>query len=473
PDGGYAWVIATCACVLTMATWGSNASYGVFLNYYLSSNYFPGATDFDYALIGGLVAAIALSLSPVVFVFVSYLGLKQTISLGIIIQTAGYILASFATKTWQLYMTQGVLVGVSFSLVFVSSISILPNWFFYKRALASGIMVSGAGTGGILFSLSSNKLMEQTGNHKWPLRMVGFVTLFMCVVCMLLLKQYPKTSPNHPKHPAHIPQPRPSLKKAFEVVFDFSIVELIPIHFITVWYMLCNVGYIILLFSMSAYSSSVGLTHQQGSNITAILNVGQCIGRPLMGYAADRVGRINFTIVVTFTVSLLIFTFWINAKTYAALCVFALVTGSIIGIGSVNNQPLALEVSGSARFPSAFSYMNIIVGITTMFAEVMALKLRNNNLSNPFLHCQIFTGVLYFGAFLIISPVREWKVKRLFSKRRDEIFGLLDRNGLIDGETVLTREEVELYKKRLHKYDILLSTEVSGYITRLVYPIKV
>ncbi|ODQ83251.1 hypothetical protein BABINDRAFT_159686 [Babjeviella inositovora NRRL Y-12698] len=466
PDGGYAWVIAVCSCLFNISTWGSNASYGVFLNYYLSSNYFPGATNFDFAMVGGLVIGLAYTFSPFAFILVAYIGLKPTVVLGVVIQTAGYILASFATKTWQLYLTEGVMIGISFSLVFTAGVAILSNWFYHRRALASGIMTGGTGLGGILFALSSQKLMEVTGNHKWPLRMVGMITFVLCAISLCLTKQYPKTFPKHKLHPS-----RPPLGQAIRVVLNPKIITFFPIHVVSFWYACVNTGYVILLFSTAAYASSLGLTREQGSIVTAVMNVGQLFGRPGMGYLSDRLGRINFSILMTLSFGVLVLVFWVNARTYGSLIAWSLVCGMTIGIASVNNQPLALDVAGTDLFPTAYSYMNILVAIPLTFAEVIALKMKDDRAhsARPFLSCQLLTGALFFAGGFSLFILREIKIRKLLTERQ----AVITRSTpvYVEGDKeILTRGVDEV---RLRKYKYLLRGGTMGYVSRMIYPIKV
>lgn len=44
PDGGYGWVCVACNFFINGHTWGINSTYGVFLGYYLSTDYFPNTS---------------------------------------------------------------------------------------------------------------------------------------------------------------------------------------------------------------------------------------------------------------------------------------------------------------------------------------------------------------------------------------------------------------------------------------------
>ena len=66
PDGGYGWVIALCVFLANAHTWGINSSWGVLLEHFLNNNTFPGATKFEYAVVGGLSISQALIIAPFV-----------------------------------------------------------------------------------------------------------------------------------------------------------------------------------------------------------------------------------------------------------------------------------------------------------------------------------------------------------------------------------------------------------------------
>jgi MFS family permease len=53
-------------------------------------------------------------------------------------------------------------------------------------------------------------------------------------------------------------------------------------------------GYMVILYSMSNYAVQVaGLSQGQAGILTAVLNLGTGFGRPCIGFASDRFGRIE------------------------------------------------------------------------------------------------------------------------------------------------------------------------------------
>ena len=473
PDKGYSWIVAICAMLMVFSTWGSNAGYGVFLNFYINNGTFEGATNYDFALIGGMVVFLAQFLAPYAALAYKVLGIKLVCTIGIIMQFVGYILASFATKLWHLYCTQGLIVGISFSLLFIPSTLVLPTWFDKHRSLAFGITVSGAGLGGVTFSLTVNKLIDTTGDQKWALRYTAFLTLLISAFALIFLK--PR---NQKKVPFSVSLTKGFVLDNLGLIFDKKVFKLYPLVVLGTWYLFCMLGYVVMLFSMSAYATLVGLPASKASILTAVLNVGQTVGRPCFGLVADRFGRVNVTSSACLLIAVLIWAFWINAVTYAALVPFALLIGAIIGVGSIMCQPIASDIIDEAsQLPAAWSGLNILVLFSCLVAEVIALALYKPSASHPYLHTQIFVGFCYFGGVLLMIAIREYLVRKVFKYRltmaHTRIKELSTAKGRYLKISDQDKEELEIIQERIQRFETLLQTNIRFFIIRTFYPIKV
>jgi len=84
-------------------------SYGVFLSYYLSRTTFPGQKPLDFAFVGGLNFGAAMLSAPMVTGLCRRTGIKPLMTTGAFILGGGFVAASFATRIWHLYLTQGAL----------------------------------------------------------------------------------------------------------------------------------------------------------------------------------------------------------------------------------------------------------------------------------------------------------------------------------------------------------------------------
>lgn len=299
-------------------------SYGVFLGYYLENGIYPAATPTDFAFIGGLNFSVAMLASPAVTVLVrrNPFGIHLPMLIGVGLQTAGFITASFATRIWHLYLTQGVLVGLGVGFTYIPSIAVLSQWFRRRRSLANGISAAGSGIGGLMFSF----LVRATINNvslAWSLRITGLVSGFMNILATVAIK-----SRNHIIQPKQHP-------------FNVDLLCRYDVMLVLAWAFVSMLGYITLLFSMSNFASSIGLGESQSVNVTAFLNLGTALGRPFIGIISDYFGRIQTAGFITLLCALSVFAIWIPATSYGVTILFVIINGAILGVFWVVSHLLA------------------------------------------------------------------------------------------------------------------------------------
>lgn len=313
PDGGYGWVVVFAIANLNGFTWGIAASYGVYLSHYLDSNYFPGATPLDYAFIGGIEFGAALLIAPACTVLVREVGRSIVMTAGVLMFAGGFIAASFAKEIWQLYLSQGVLIGLGIGSLFIPAVAVLPQWFLKRRSLAQGLSSCGSGFGGLAFSLGTNAMIQNI-SLAWSLRITGIIALFGNGLSTILMRDR-----------NHIVKP-PQLGFATHLLRRYDCFMLLSWAFINL------LGYMTVLYSLSNYAVQVaGLSQAQAGILTAVLNLGTGIGRPCIGFASDRYGRIEVAGILTFLNAVAIFAFWVPATSFGFLIFFAIVSGAFIG----------------------------------------------------------------------------------------------------------------------------------------------
>lgn len=85
---------------------------------------FPGATDVDFAVIGGLAVGCAMIMAPLSNYLSKRYNFKVPLTIGVIIYVLSQVFAGLSVKIWQLFLTQGLMFGVGLGLVCWASISI-------------------------------------------------------------------------------------------------------------------------------------------------------------------------------------------------------------------------------------------------------------------------------------------------------------------------------------------------------------
>lgn len=388
PDGGYGWICTACVFLINAHTWGVNAAWGVFLAYFRSRETFVRATQLQYALIGGLSISQALIISPLVGTFNERLGTRLTLLIGTILISCSLLASSFATQVWHLFLAQGACFGYGMGMMYITASAVLPQWFQRRRSLALGIASSGAGVGGLAYNLGVGAGLDSIG-WRMTYRVLAISTLLINLACTILLKDRNKFV---------LPTSRSFNLREFDHVETWLI---------TFWGVLTELGYITLLYSLPSFALSIGLNSQQGSITGAALNLGLALGRPGIGWASDRWGRINVATVCTALCGTFVLALWVPAQSFPLLLVFAVASGAVTGTFWSCVVPVTAEVVGIRRLPSVFGMICLPLVIPTTFAEPIALQLVS---AKGYLSSQVFVGCMFLGGAASVWFLRSWKI---------------------------------------------------------------
>lgn len=124
----------------------------------------------------------------------------------------------------------------------------------------------------------------------------------------------------------------------------------------------------------------------------------QGLGRPVIGFLSDKVGRINVAALGSLTAGLAAFFLWIfAAKHFAGAIVYSLF-GAFAGCIWPCIAPVAVEVVGLQLLPSAMSVTWLVLVLPATFAEVIGLSLVEPG-TDGYLHVQVYTGAMFVSAF--------------------------------------------------------------------------
>ncbi|KAK5992519.1 putative transporter MCH2 [Cladobotryum mycophilum] len=429
PNGGYGWVCTACIAIINGHTWGLNSSYGVFLAHYLDQNTFPGATTLQYAFVGSLSISCAMMVSPLATIGVRELGTKPTMFIGIFLETASLICASFASQIWHLFLTQGVLFGFGMGFLFTPSVGIVPQWFTTRRSLANGISACGSGLGGVIYSFAAGAMIQNLGLG-WAFRILGIIAFVVNTVCTLLLRD------------------RNKIIGSSQLAFDTSLLKRAEYVLLVIFGWFSILGYIVLIFSLANYAREIGLRPSQAALVSAFFNLGQGLGRPLIGHFSDRTGRINMAVCTTFMAAVFSLAIWINAKSYGVLIFFALIAGTVGGTFWTVIAPVTAEVVGLKNVPSALNIMWIMIVLPSIFSEPIALQIVAG--TGSYLGTQIWTGVMFIAAAAVLTMVRGWKIAELdeIAKARHEAPEHIDPYKIENSEEVSMRSK-QVGRKRM------------------------
>ncbi|KAL9596231.1 MAG: hypothetical protein Q9219_005942 [cf. Caloplaca sp. 3 TL-2023] len=358
PDGGYGWVCVAACFTINCFTWGTVAAYGVYLSHYLASDSFPEASAWDYAFIGGFNFSIAMLIAPIVTILTRNFGIHATMAVGLILESGGFVAASFATQIWQLHISQGVLVGCGIGFLYIPSLPVLSQWFVQRRTFANGISAAGSGVGGAAFAWGTEAIIRHL-SVGWALRIMGLIVFAANLVAIIVIRD------------------RNNAIQPSQLGFDTNLLRRYDVILLLSWVFITMLGYVPLVFSLSNFALSIGLSKSQATDVIGLLNVGTAVGRPVIGILSDRWSRLDTAGVLTLTIG-----------------------------------PLCVEVAGIKNLQSLLSLSWAAVVIPATVSEGIALKLRWSSSSREYLYTQIFAGISYIVASGFLLQLRRLKNRK-------------------------------------------------------------
>lgn len=198
-------------------------------------------------------------------------------------------------------------------MLYIPTIPILSQWFDKRRSLANGITAAGSGIGGLMFSLTMGASIVSLG-HAWSLRIIGIVVLVVNVLSTSFIRDRGTVA-----RPRHHP-------------FNLRLLMRSDVSLLLMWAFLSMLGYITLLYSLSDFAKSIGLSSKQSTQVTALLNLGTALGRPFIGIISDKYGRFKVASSLTLFCGLCCVGIWIPASSFGVTVLFGIVSGAVLGV---------------------------------------------------------------------------------------------------------------------------------------------
>ncbi|CUM65811.1 uncharacterized protein PRCAT00003459001 [Priceomyces carsonii] len=396
-DGGYGWVVVFSAFLLLFSTWGVNSAFAIYFTRYLDKNTFAGATRTDYAFIGGISFGVGLFSGPLVNLIHGLIGTRFTILLGNCLQFTAIMLASYATKLWHLYLTQGLLQSYGLALISLPALTLVSPWFSKRRVLANGLSVMGSGAGGVTFIMGMYKVMEIRSVH-WALRAQAIISASLVTIAVMCVRTRSKHS------------------KIIFTPFDLETIKCAGFWLLCFYNITCVLGYVIVLYSMSNYARSLGYSEYQGAIVSTMVQVGFCYGRPLIGYISDKLGPTTVCSFSYYMASIFTFAMWIPARNYATIIMLALIEGTFIGAVFPTTAPIIVRLVGIRKLNVAFCMLWMFFGAASIFGEPIAAALTNSPKSQfdhkLYRNTTIFAGCCFFACATALLLLRGYIIAR-------------------------------------------------------------
>lgn len=314
PDGGRrAWTQAAMAHLTIFSTWGWITSYGVFQEHYRTSlNLTPstiswiGSVQIFLLFFLGTFSGRALDAGLFRPVYIT----------GSALQLLGVFSMSASTNFWQIFLSQGLCLGVANGLHFCPAMSLVSTYFVRKRALVVGVAAMGSCTGGVVFPIIIQQLLPRIG-FPWTIRVCGFI---MLLTNILTISLYRTRLPPRKSGPL---VEWSSFKEAPFMLYCTA-------QFFNFW------GLYFAFFYVGSFGREIiGMDYADSINLLLTMVAVGFIWRVLPNYFADKLGSINVLLPFTLLAGTMLYA-WTGVHSRPTLFVFAAIYGS----GSAGMQSL-------------------------------------------------------------------------------------------------------------------------------------
>lgn len=335
----YGYVVVGAAFLVMLLAYGMRTSFGVFFK--------PMSTEFDWsrAFTSGAVT-VSLLIQGLWGIFMGRIndkiGSRLVITLCCSLLGAGFILLSFTSHLWQLYLFYGIIVGLGMGGVFVALVSTVARWFVKKRGAMTGIVLAGIGTGTLVIAPLSNWLISMRG---WPQSYVitGIMVLAIGVIAAQFLKRDPSRMGLLP-----LGQQKEKEQKSAENSRGLSFkTAILTRQFWMVAFSFAFLGYCTFTITVHLvpHITDLGTSPSTAATILSLTGGIQSVGGIVMGFMADRIGSKRVILICFILVSLSLF--WlIPATTVIAFFIFAIFYSFGIGGGTAMESTIVAELFG-------------------------------------------------------------------------------------------------------------------------------
>ena len=201
----------------------------------------------------------------------------------------GFVLSSFTTSLWQLYVMFGLVVGLGNGFGYATPVPVASKWFPDKRGLVIGIMVGGYGAGSAIFGPVATSLIGSVG-WRPTFQILGVLFFAMGMVGAWLL-QNPPVDYQPPGW-----TPLQSGAAAQRAAHDYSPLEMVRTRtFALLWvaYCLGVTAGLMVISQLVPFARQAGLSAAAATFAITIGAIGNAGGRILSGWLSDTLGRLT------------------------------------------------------------------------------------------------------------------------------------------------------------------------------------
>ncbi|OQN96693.1 hypothetical protein B0A48_17333 [Cryoendolithus antarcticus] len=409
--------LATAGAALSyFVTVGLLNAFGIFQEYY-QSTLIPDHTPFQISWLGTFPTFAVFLFAPAAGILADKVGPTIPITAGSVLLLIAIFMISLCKTYWQLFLAQGVLMGVGMSFVAIPASGIVPAYFVKNRALVSGISVAGSSLGGVIWPIAFDQMLHKDGiSFAWSMRIGGFIMMPLLGICILTVKKpvkKPVTVPDEAGTSASLDEAteKPANERPKTRAEHMKVLRTPPFLLLAAGLVVALFGFFTPFFYISTYAVSLGMSPSLAFYFVSIVNGASLFGRVLPGIVADKWGRFNILVVSMATAGVVAFC-WTTATSVAGLVVWT------IAYGFASGAILSLQIACSTTLADASiasSAVGIIMGSTSL-GGLFGSPIAGALLKHGYIALACWSGSLLLAGAVLIGASRFVQDRRIMAR---------------------------------------------------------
>lgn len=379
-----------------------------------------GATLPEVQVTFAILIVAQTFLSPFQGFLIDKFGPRMLLSAGAILTALSWVLASYVTSVWGLYLTYGLLGGVGTGIIYVGVVGLMVQWFPDKRGFAVGMVAAGYGFGAILttFAISSHVKSSGVSSTLMTFGLILGVVGFLAAQGMRrpksdeVLQLATKFKPaNTNRESGHGYKSSEMLKKpVFWLMF--------------IMMTMMSTSGLMVISQMGAFAKDFGVHEAMVFGMAALplaLTIDRFangLTRPFFGWVSDRIGREN-TMFIAFGMEGVAMTLWLLTTHNPVL--FVLLSGVVFfGWGEIFSlfPSVLTDTFGTKHATTNYGFLYMAQGVGSVLGGPLAAMLHDATGSwtpvfATVIGMDFLTAIL---ALLVLKPVR----RKFLAKTREE-----------------------------------------------------
>ncbi|MBN1102397.1 MAG: MFS transporter [Deltaproteobacteria bacterium] len=321
-------------------------------------------------------------------------GARRLVALGVVLCGASTLLLGRAPGIGFVYLW-AFAVGVSSSLIYIPSLTVVQQWFPRRRGLASGLVNLAFGFSAAVMSPLFSRMILHLGASNTTLLLGAGALIFGLAAVPLVNPPDPACTPPR----ATAAKPPPALGPSLSVSQSLR-----TRAFWLLWltWALAGAAGISMVTLSTSFGLAGGLPVHEAVLILTAFNMTNGLSRLLSGFLSDFFGR-NATMAVTFLAAGCAYLLFGHVQGLVPWSVLATVVGFAFGTLFAVSAPLAGDCFGMKHFGAIFGLVftayGFVAGVVGPWLSGYVLDVTRGD----------FTLVFnYLGAFCLASAVLIW-----------------------------------------------------------------